>query len=335
MADENEISLSEEIGAALDSVAQTDDLGTADAVDAPIEASEGRARDEQGRFAAKEAAPQTENGQQAAPQTPSADQTQTPQVPVSWTKEEQAQFLTLPPALQGTILRRDQERDRAFGQAMQNIAGVEKFHAALRPTLDQYRPLIEATGAPPEQIIGELFALYAFSQNDPKGYLAWVTENLGVAPETAPAADEYADPAFTELRQGYQRLNETVQQMNARIQKEDAERKQQAQQAEQEKIRNSITQWSNQKNPDGSAKWPHFGERQVQKYMGKLMEIDDKLTLDTAYEQATRALGLQAPTVQPEKKPLHNLNSRGAGNTAKAAPGSLRDTIAEALDSVH
>lgn len=326
MADEKELSLSDEIGAALDAVDQTPDAPV-DASEAPVEASEGRSRDEHGRFAPKEAAP-VEG--QAAPPTPSTEQAQTVTVPASWSKEDAAVFATLPPATQAVIARREQERDRGFQQAMQNIAGVERFHQALQPILTEYQPLIQSTGAPPEQIIKELFTLYAFSQNDPDGYYDWLGQQLGkTSPNNAP--DEYTDPALAELRQGYQRLNETVTQFETRLKREDEAKKQ----AEVERDRQFVTTWANQRNQDGSEKHPHFADRKVQTYMGTLMQLDKELDLDRAYEQATRALGLQNPTPQPQKQPVPNLSSKGAGTGTRATPTNLRDTIADALDQIH
>ncbi len=333
MAEEKvELSLHDEIGAALDAADQDIGQGIGE-IAAGAEATDGRARDEHGRFAPKEAAPAVEQtGQQ--PITPSADPAQTVSVPASWPKEDAAVFATLPPEVQATIARREQEREGAFTRAMQNISEVERFHAALKPALDEHRGLIEATGLPPEQMITNVLRLADWAQRDPRAYVRWIVETYGIDPgEIKPSGhDEYADPAIIELRQGYQRLNETVQQFQNRIRQEEEAKVR----AEADHIRDTINQWAGQKNPDGTVKWPHFADRNVQVHMGKLMEIDEQLTLDTAYERATRALGLAAPApAAPQRKPVPNLTSRGAGSGGNASPSNLRDTIAEALDAVR
>ena len=110
------------------------------------EAPEPRARDEQGRFAAKdgddkgakpEGRQQASQGQQQAAQEQSKPEAVEPLVlrpPVGWNAAAKAEFARLPPAVQESVARREQEINKGFA-VLQEYKGLEEF-----------TPLIKASG---------------------------------------------------------------------------------------------------------------------------------------------------------------------------------------------
>ena len=138
-----------------------------EAPDAPEgdEAKAERARDESGRFAAKEALEKAEKAPTKAPAVrrggpPPAPAVAAPVTPVPemkaprlWRNEEAKKaWATVPEPVRVEVLRREKELDRA----LESTAEDRKFATTLRQTMAPFEAQIRAEGSTPEKAIGTL-----------------------------------------------------------------------------------------------------------------------------------------------------------------------------------
>lgn len=151
--------------------------------DAPV-AQDGPARDEHGRFAAKQPAPSSEpaakpqdaaqGAQQQAPavtaQESQADTSLRP--PPGWSIAAKTAFAALPKEVQEAVAKREQEVNDGFAK-LAEYKGIDK---AIEPFL----PALTMRGVTPAQAIKQLFDAQAVLDRDPVNGIAWLARSYGV-----------------------------------------------------------------------------------------------------------------------------------------------------------
>ena len=283
-----------------------------------------RARDEQGRFAAKQA---EERAPEQAPEI--TDPAQGVQPPVSWSKEDRAVFATLPPNVQELLSRREREMTADYTRKTQEIAEVRRFSDEVKPIIDRHAPLIAHAGVPAGQVLDQLFSLYEHSQRDPVGYIKWAAQSMNVdlsALQPAPV-DEYVDPGVQELRNQNQALLQQVQSVSQYIQ-----------QQQTQQVQSQIESFAKAADETGQPMRPHFDK--VKGEMSRLLGAGIVNTLEEAYDRAVWSdPSIREDLIKPKQvapaveaaKRVKNIRSSGLGPATDTATGSLRDTLRDAM----
>lgn len=298
------------------------------ATEEPIAAQ--RARDEAGRFAKAAEEPKDP----AAPVDPAAAPEITDPLadaetkeatieapilaPVSWSAEDKAEFDKLPPAAQKIIARRESERDKAFQQKANETAELKRRYDGIEQVLAPRRQEIAMKGMTEAQAIGQLVAINDFATKDPRGYIQWAAQQLGVdlGQIAAPVETQQVDPHYRVLDERLSRY----EQMVADQQRAAAEAQQRAQQQAHQASLSDIEAFAAEADATGAPLRPYF-----QHVINDLLPIthlvrqqnpqmSNKQVLQEAYDRAVRA--------NPETyKALQELTRRQeeAKRTAEAA----------------
>lgn len=270
----------------------------------PEAASGERARDDKGRFIAKEGdKPETEEkpeGEQAEnPEQPAEAQTtedsQPLEPPVEWPLEKQTVFRALPSDQQKFIL------DQVGGVA-EKLTEAEKAGARFKALDDLLAPRRDQwarDGFDEVSILRQTFALMDFAKNQPLDFLKWFAQskNINLAqfapqPETQPDPnDPYADDPVVQrvnaqlaaMQQHNAQLQQQIQQLTGSLQT----RQQQEDAAREQRIADEVTTFSTMKDEKGSLKHPYFSI--VRDHMSALFRGNLASTLEDAYDQACHA----------------------------------------------
>lgn len=192
----------------------------------PAQATE-RARDEQGRFAAKAAEVAAEAAAAPAQTAPVevapvvAEAPKVPAPPNSWSAQAKASWHTLPTEIQAEIAKREQDiakftgktdEERAFGRDMQKI-------------VQPYLPVIKAQGATPAQAVESLlntaYVLHTGTPQAKQAALMQVAREYGIPLEgNQQSADAYTQQLEQRLAQLEQRLTGADQEQEFALQQE-------------------------------------------------------------------------------------------------------------------
>lgn len=298
--------------------------------------SEGRARDEHGRFAKKEAA--KEAVKEVEPQqdsAPKAQEEQTAEQPATEQKERIA-----PPAHWGGAAKVRWEKlpatvQEAISKDYEALAGKEKGYGALEQVLGPHRQSLSMRYGDEVQGIKTLLAYAQALDKDPVGTLQYIAKERGID-LTQFGAQPQGQAQEPNLQQLVQQI---VQQHIAPI-------TQQLQHSQTSHVQAQIEAFS--KDP----RYPYFNDVRVQ--MGALIhaygQSGKNLTLEQAYEMAVNAdpaIRAQIQAQQQEKieaERAKKLAEAKAAQTIKGAPGhggavngaqaaTLRGSIEEAWNA--
>ena len=243
-------------------------------------ADDGHARDEQGRFKAKEQADAATTAE--APQTPDQPANAAPSepaapaiaAPASWSAAEKAHWGALPREAQDAILRRESDVTKGFQQRAEEAKAWEPLRAALAPHADRLQRL----GRHPASVIAELLDAHAQFEANPQAVLQRLAQQAGLSSAPVPAAqgagtDQWVDPHVQ------QALQEA-----AAARQEVASWKQMQEQRERVAAADAAA-----REVDDFAKatdrYPHF--EAVREEMGRLFGAGLVQSLDEAYERAS------------------------------------------------
>lgn len=268
----------------------------------PEAASGERARDDKGRFVAKEgdapeveAKPEAEPPADAAPlaaETPAAEPLEPP---VEWPLEKQTAFRALPPDQQKFILEQ-------VGGVSEKLTETEKAGARFKALDEMLAPRREQwarDGFDEVSILRQTFALMDFAKNQPVEFLQWFAQSKGIdlgqfgqRAETQPDPnDPYAnDPVVQRVNAQLASVTQqlaALQQENQGLKNTWQARQQQEQQAQQQRLEGEITSFSTSKDEKGNLKHPYFPI--VRSHMSALFKENLASTLEDAYDQACHA----------------------------------------------
>lgn len=253
-------------------------------------------RDPHGRFAAREnSATEADSGAQEPAETAAentADQTaeakpeQTQvsaiEAPLSWSAEQKAKWGSVPPELQAYIAQRDKEQHEAISRAGQQVKTFEP----ISKVVEHFQETFRRNNLQPADAIERLLAVESSLAQNPGNAIKDIAKAYGVDLRTlidgqlaAPQQDDkgqQADPAVATLQAELAEVranNEKVMSYLTAQQRAQYEHEQTA-------LARQIADFAKDK--------PHF--EAVRKHMGALLQADENLTLDQAYEQATYAV---------------------------------------------
>lgn len=199
------------------------DTGAADvttpAADASVAQQEGRARDEQGRFAPKpEEAAKPLDGQQTASeaggklpaQVAATDAAKTSPAdtgalrpPPGWSIAAKAAFAALPKDVQEAVVNREKEVDAGFAK----LTGYKDLDKVIEPHLGKFT----MAGVTPAAAIQNLLNAQAVLDRDPVNGIAWLARSYGVD------LRQFAQPQANGQQQGHQ-PNPLAQYLNPLVQ---------------------------------------------------------------------------------------------------------------------
>lgn len=188
-----------------------------------VEAEPPSDRDESGRFAKKEAAPEQTDIDQ-----PATDGAEKPaenvqegeppiEAPKSWSAEEKADFALLPRPMQEKIAKREMERDQGFNRALEKERReVSDVLRAIEPFKEQ----LQLSGKSAGQIISQWSAAEQFLNRDPVRAIAYLMEHHGVDPSVYIQSQQQEDPIQRQIDQRLAPLEQRIAEREAMIEQQ-------------------------------------------------------------------------------------------------------------------
>ena len=267
--------------------------------DKPEGEQDGRARDDKGRFVAKDGVqpPEQPIGEKPAEAAESAEQPEEEPLepPVEWPLDKQQAFRQLPVAQQKFVMEQ-------VGGVSEKLTEAEKATGrfkALDEVLAPRRAEWAREGLEEHMVLRQLLALTDQAKADPIGFIKTVAAHRGIdlrqlvpQPEAQPDPnDPYAnDPVMQRVnqelagvRQQLTAAQQEVQRLNGTFQT----RQQQEEQARVKQIDTEITSFSSAKDEKGNLKNPYFPI--VRSHMSALIDKGLASDLNDAYDQACHA----------------------------------------------
>ena len=261
--------------------------------------SSDKARDESGRFKAKEPEPAPEA--QAAPEAPTEPAPVEPaRNPFSaWKKEAQTALSALPPETQRYIIEREQQFHKGIQQYKEDAQRGRTLSNAFAPHMEYLEQLQVA----PETAIGKLLeterALRTGTPEAKSQMLVRLAHDYGI--DVAGLTKVQFDPYSYQLEQRLAQQQAMLDQLS-----------QSRQMAEQAQITQTIEQFAQTRE--------HFST--VRETMADLLDKGFAADLDDAYEKAIRLEGLNVAPQQAAPVDLARQNN--AAKAAKAAAVSVK-----------
>ena len=330
---EEEISLEDDIAAALD--------GALEAPEKPnAEADESRTynRDDAGKFAKSEqdAAEQAAVDRGATPAEAKQAVAQGWRPPY-WNDEQHTPWGALPEQVRGAL----EQREKAFYQHLEKLAEQRKPLEPFQGVLERLNPhtdQLRAAGIEPHAFVSQLVDAHSYLTSKPAEALLWLAETYGVSPAdlynqiTQGQQQQPADPRYQALEQELNGLKQWKisweQKEQERLQQEEAERT--------AALHAEVQKWAKDK--------PHFDA--VRDTMSDLIKANPQRynSLDTAYEHACKLHPDIAERIQADQRKANTSRARAAAASRGApAPGgrstsspkqTVEDTVREALDGL-
>lgn len=271
--------------------------------------------------------------------------------PVSWEKEAKEEFKALPPKVQQYVLKREQERDRAFQKKTEEIAHLRKsfqgLNQILTPEIENWRNL----GLSPEEAIARLVRAQRVLDSNPVEGIKKIAKSYGIDLDKLP---EYAKNNNTNPE--LQAVTSKVQQIEHMIQSQ----KTQQVQAEQAALLKELELFEKETDSEGNVVRPYFEELQADMtpIVVALREAHPTASvaaiLHEAYNRAlwanpkTREAVLKDQATKEQAKRIEETKRKAvlakkAGSSITGAPsgvnrakpsGSLRDSLERAWENL-
>jgi hypothetical protein len=304
-------------------------------------------RDDKGRFRKKELeAAAAKEGK--APEVKTEAATPAPEAgdpivaPISWKKEEQEAFRSLPRPVQETIARREKEREIAWNRGQMEVANFRKKYSSIEEALAPHSNKWARLGVEPGQVIKQFLAWQERLDQDPKSGIAELAATYGLDPSAIAQHAPTVDPQISSLQAEIQRLKTEVM-----------GRSQYEEQAYMSEISNSIGAYAMEKGQDGKPLRPYFNDlyHDMLPIADSLKRANPNATptqiIDAAYDRAvyanpsTRAAMLEERSKQEEAKRIAEAKDRttraklASSTLTNGTPGTLTNggpkTIRESL----
>ena len=324
--------------------------------DAPADeqiASEGRPRDENGRFKAKEEItdsaeggeqPVAEAGQEGvAPPEPAAAPQWTDGHFVGWTPEQRQHFQTLSPEHQQFMMDRVQGTQAHFQRQNAELNEYKAKTERLAKVASDVAEYAQGIGTTPDELLASYaqadYQLRYLPYEEKIKFFAGLAKHYGI-PYAMPEIDDYADPAQPG-GQAYpivHDLQRTVNQLQSKLSVYEQRQSQNEAQAAQSYLQT----FASTKNDDGSPKYPLF--EMVRPAMYQLMKTNQEMSVEDAYKHAvapiegyfakaqTSQQKAQRQAIEKAKKAAP-VRSSGIAPGGSTKSGNLDDIINGALAS--
>lgn len=270
---EDELSLDDAIGAALDEQLEPAELSE--------EQKRQYARDEQGRFAAKQEQEAREAAEQAAPADQQGDKPPAALKAWSplWLKQEHGvEWDKLPEPFRKAL----EQREREAAQGIEKHATSAKAWDPVNQEIAPYAAELQAQGVSPQQYVTNLINADKYLRSDPVAAVNWLvqsylgTDVFGLAQWMYDQGQrqQQADPVQQELQTLKQQLQE-LREAPVRQQRES--------------INSTVSEWSKDKPYYEELKAKMFGLIQADPSVREQFNRNPTATLDSLYEQASWA----------------------------------------------
>lgn len=317
--------------------ATLDEINSRTEEEPAAEPKEERARDEHGKFVAKESVSQEAETETQVTEQPIDETQQEPIVPpelqkLGLRKDEAEAFSKADPAVQQAFIRRSEEMHKGFEQNREKA----QFGDAMLQAINPHLQTIQSLGVHPAVAVSKLLeADHALRFGNAQQKTAFITQlardygvDLGQAQEYAAATPH--NPEVEQLRAQLAQMQQTINQ-----------REQSQQLQQQETLNSEIARFAADPNHK------HFEE--VREYMAGLLQTGIAPDLEKAYDmavyanpnvrakvlaeqqaqaEAKRQAELTAKANEARKAAAVNLPRKGVVASAKAV-GTMDDTIRE------
>lgn len=236
--------------------------------------------------------------------------------PTSWTAEAKERFSALPPELQRYISQRESEREKLIGQKSTELSEQQRKYEALEQILAPRRQALATAYGSEARALDQLFQLSDFATRDPEGFVRWFAQQRGINLQSNQAAnDEYVDPVTQQIRQELQGIKQKLTQQE-----------QNEINARQDKVRNEIASFRDEKDDAGNQLHPYFDE--VKAEMASLLQSGAAKTLKHAYEMAQWAnSGVRKKIQEAEAKAAEQKRIEAAKQAAAKAEKAKGVTV--------
>lgn len=331
MDGEEEISLEDDIAAALDGATEQPEQGE----------QESRAynRDEHGKFAKaeQEAAEQAAVDRGATPAEAKQAVAQGWRPPY-WNDEQHTPWGALPEQVRGAL----EQREKAFYQHLEKLAEQRKPLEPFQGVLERLNPHAEqlrAAGVEPHAFVSQLIDAHQYLTSKPGEALVWLANAYGVSPADlynqlteGQGQQQQADPRVQTLEQELRDLK----QWKTSWEQQQQELRQLQEAEQQAALVSEVEKWAKDK--------PHFDA--VRDTMSDLIKANPGKynSLDTAYDHACKLHPEIAERILADQRKANTTRARTAAASRGApAPGgrstsspkqTVEDTVREALDGL-
>ena len=286
---------------------------------------------------------------QPAPKVPEAPKVQA-KVPISWSKEDKEDFLTLKPEVQNRILEKESKRDKIFNQFLERQAAFEKAYPGLDDIVKPYRDQWARAGVAPTQVFNQFLEWQKYLDRDSKAALRELAASYGHAPkdlEEDATERPGRDPAYTAIQKELHELKSSI-----------TNQQQQSQQGFTSQINSAIESFATQVDAQGQAVRPHFdrlySEGRLAPIVGRLQNENPKANfndmLQQAYDEASwahpeiRSQMIQAEDAKRNEGEREKAQrARRAASSVSGGPGisapqgqrkPLRQTLSDKYDEL-
>ena len=212
-----------------------------------------RARDEKGRFAAKQAAEQAQGNateQQAQPTEQAQQQQYSPLNPLqSWNAQQREVFAKLPPEAQKIVHERAMQVEQHFTRTAQQLASVQQQYRDIEETIAPYEQKWALNGVPRAAVMKQLLEAQDFINRDPVAAIQWIASTTGVDLGQVGQGQPHVDPQIMTLQQ-------QVEAMRAHIAEQQTYQQQQVLSSANQEIQNFASETAQ----DGTPLRPHINE---------------------------------------------------------------------------
>jgi hypothetical protein len=334
--------------------------GAPDPAADPPEGTPAPDRDEAGRFKAKgetdPADPAKKVEEADPPVDPAEDGAAAPAAtaaepedldpPANWPLDVQETFRKQPPEVQKYMLDRHKDMERDYHAKTQEVAPV-------RQILDKWRPYVQQHGSTPEQAFDALMDTErVLRTGTPQAKLDMLmqvarTYQIELPSPAAPAAVEGEEPdpilthpAFRQLAENQQKINDFLQQQAQGQQQQTATQSQQA-----------VATFQEEKDASGKAAHPYFPEvmndmlvlAQGERAMGRtpaLKELYDRACwanptvrakIQSAEQHTARKADEKRKREEAERAKKAAVSISGAPSSSAEKPKTLEEEVSEAM----
>jgi hypothetical protein len=288
--------------------------------------TDGRPRDELGRFKRVEASPEaptddtplsrTEGPEEDKPEQEVEEPPVKPvtalRAPQSWGASAKAKFADLPPEIQQEV----HKRERDFNTGLQRNAELAQFGRSLAEVINPYQAMLAAEGADPVTVVSDMMRTAYLLRTAPPQQKAQlfrqVAQQFGVDLNSLTTEEPYVDPQIAALQTRQQQLEQYLQQQ--------ALQAQQAAQATQAQETNRLT--SEIEDFASDPAHPHFEE--VRADMAALLKAGRAQGLADAYEMAIWARPDIRPSLLDAQEAKRKAEAAKRAQVAQAAAVSVR-----------
>lgn len=303
--------------------------------------AEQRARDERGRFATKNSAPEasatgaTEGAATAvsAEAKGPAPAVQQPEPHARWDDTRKATFAALPIEAKQFALDVHREQEAQFTRKAQELSDYRRSADPLLTAVQPFQQYLESVstqiGVPPPALIGELlkteYTLRNGNAQQKVQALGQIIQSYGIdlaafvgggshASGQQPGAIPH-DPAIINLRQQNAELSQRLEAINTHI----VRQQQEAKAAQDREVHSTIESFATAKTEDGKPRYPHFAR--VRGVMSEFLAKGEASTMEQAYERAIAPINeAVAAELASRQKAADAERQAGIEKARKAAP---------------